>query len=47
MEQERKRIKREAVSEETRHGKRRAAVNPNARVVNNKDDGKRDKGHEK
>ncbi len=33
MEQERKRIKRAAVSDETRHGRRRAAVNPNARKV--------------
>ena len=33
MEQERRRIKRAAVSEETRHGRRRAAINPNARRV--------------
>lgn len=31
MEQEHRRIKRAAVSGETRHGRRRAAVNPNAR----------------
>ena len=33
MEQERRRIKRATVSDETRHGRRRAAVNPNAQKV--------------
>ncbi|MBR3315794.1 MAG: hypothetical protein IKG18_16845 [Atopobiaceae bacterium] len=37
MEQERKRIKRAAVSDETRHGRRRAAVNPNAQKVDGSD----------
>ena len=41
MAEERRRVKRAAVSEETRRGKHRAAVNPNAKRVDEESEAER------